>query len=143
VAAGAAQRSTVRALAGCYTLDLSPWSPAHAPGADSAAVTLPRRIALDTALAGGRFAAGSYQVGVIGDDARPVGMSATWAPIAKPSPAAPDSVQILWSTGFRGVRLRLAHEGGMLRGEAATFGDVDRPDQRSTVRATRIACPRD
>jgi len=142
-AAGAARGFTVREVAGCYTLALSPWVPALELGADARSVALPSRIVLDSTRADDSVAAVQYRILAAPGVPRSVHRSATWAPIPARTAGVPDSVQLSWSTGVGGVRMRLARDGEMLRGEATAFWEVDRPTQRSTVRATRIPCPRD
>jgi hypothetical protein len=113
-AALAAQRPlSPRAVAGCYALVLDPWTPALP---DTRYPTPPARIVLDTLPAEGR---GAFRVRPApGTPPGPHG-SASWAPL----PASSDSLRILWSTGARGVEVRLRAAGGTLRGRAVAFTD--------------------
>lgn len=118
---------------GCWALALSPWTPAAELGTDSVFITPPARIELtaDSSI-----------------DARPTGL------VVRPAPGTratihrfvywerlgPDSLRIVFSTGFSGVLMRLARSGETLRGSARTFWDAQRPVQTSAVTATPIPC---
>lgn len=54
----------------------------------------------------------------------------------------PDSLEVIWSTGFAGVQLAFRVRGDSLVGRALAFADVRRQLQPSaTVVATRRSCP--
>ena len=58
---------------------------------------------------------------------------------------AGDSVDLGWSTGYTGVRLRLGVRGDTLVGRAVTFRDVHHPGEppapAAPARAVRTRCP--
>jgi hypothetical protein len=125
----------VRARSGCYALTLGRWS-GPLPTSSPEAHTPPVRFRLDTIALmtrpGRRFAVDPAQV-------IPGRMAASWALLPN------DSIGMFWSTGFIGVRLRLAVRGDSLVGFATAFRDahspLDPPDPTASVTATRAVCP--
>lgn len=118
----------------CYDLELGPWQPFIELEADSIYVAPPPRIFLDTVPGAGL--------------GRPTGYSLTTAPGAIPSihrlswwaPAGSDSIEFVWTTGFSGLRARLATTSRPLVGTAETSWDFGRPVQHATITATAISC---
>ena len=124
--------TVVQRRAGCYALKLGRWSgplPTNSPEAH----TPPSRFRLDTAVVrpGSRYAVEPAQV-------VPGRMAAAWAPLRGAS------IGMFWSTGYIGVRLRLAVRGDSLVGMATAFRDshspLDPPDATAPVVATRSKC---
>ena len=124
---------------GCFRLHLGEWSHPFASGVptlhippeiirfDTTEVTFPRRAP-----------SGRYQlrpnVAAIAASRRP------WDPAW--TRTAPDSVQLLWTTGFSGVMLNLAVRGDSLFGLAtARYDVVGPPVPRAQVTGWRVACP--
>jgi hypothetical protein len=122
----------VHSRAGCYALTLGRWS-GPLPTSNSEAHTPPSRFRLDTLVVrpGSRFAVEPAQV-------VPGRMAASWAPVGN------DSISVFWSTGYIGVRLRLAVRGDSLIGRATAFRDahdlLDPPPASASVVATRTKC---
>lgn len=122
-------------LVGCYDVELGPWMSETPSESDSLFVTPPPRIQLHSTAGKG-----------LGD--RPQDLALTPAPGALPSVhrysswewIGPDSIELSWTTGFSGLRMRLAVGGPALRGTAETFWDFTRDRQRAQVVATRVAC---
>jgi hypothetical protein len=52
----------------------------------------------------------------------------------------PDSVQVVFTTGFSGVVLFVHPDGSAWRGVAATFWDFDRQHQYAPVLLTPLSC---
>ena len=124
--------AVVQKRAGCYTLKLGRWSgtlPTNSPEAH----TPPSWFRLDTEIVrpGSRLAVEPAQV-------VPGRMPASWAPLRG------DSISLFWSTGYIGVRLRLAVRGDSLVGLATAFRDshtpLDPPNATASVLATRTKC---
>jgi hypothetical protein len=121
-------------VAGCFDLELGPWQP-PLPGADSIFLGLPPRIELDT---------------IHGEDyfTQSRGFALRPAPGAMPSVhrhtywnwISPDSIRLVFSTGFSGLSMRLAVKERELVGIAQGFWDFPREQQASQVVATRVGC---
>jgi hypothetical protein len=120
-------------LAGaCYDLSVGSWRPAPLRGADTIYIAPPSRVRFDTVRAersSDRFAM-------------------TTAPGALPSvhrfaiwwPVGGDSVGLIWSTGFSGLRMKLGGQPDELRGEAEAFWDFPRDPLTAEVTARRVSC---
>lgn len=124
---------------GCYRLQLGEWSDPFASGMpslhippeiirfDTTEVTFPRR-------APSRRYQLHPNVAAIAASRRP------WDPAW--TRTAPDSVHLLWTTGFSGVMLDLAVRGDSLFGRAtARYDVVGPPVPRAQVIGWRVACP--
>ncbi|GJG86473.1 hypothetical protein tb265_16540 [Gemmatimonadetes bacterium T265] len=124
----------MRALAGCYRLTVGSWQRAPAGGPTMTSQQPPARFRLDTVVLpppfDHRFA---VQPAKVAGGNWPAGRS-----------VAGDSVDLWWSTGFTGVRLRLAARGDTLVGRAETHHDShvvgEPPDPEAPVRAVRTRC---
>ena len=129
------QDSLPRALIGCWTVSLEAWRPVMRLGADTIFSTPPKTIEIPAVRGTASFEAGGWIV-------RP-------APGVRPSIhrfsylvfVAPDSVRIVWTTGFSGLTMRLGLKGGSLRGTAETFWDFGRPPQVAQATLTHARCP--
>ena len=55
-------------------------------------------------------------------------------------PKGPQSIEIVWTTGFSGLGMGLKLEGDDLRGKAKTFWDFDRKEQTADVVARKVDC---
>jgi len=127
----------IRKIAGCYALTLGRWSrPLRSEEGGPTVQTPPSSFRLDTVPVQKtgqvpRFAVEPVQL-VAGR------MPASWA--LSPN----DSINLFWSTGFVGVRLRLAVHGDSLLGVATAFHDAhafgEPPDPSAAVVATRTVC---
>lgn len=125
----------VRRFAGCYALSLGPWSGPLPDGSSTAAYAPPSLFRLDTLPVGThpqRFAVAPAEL-ILGR------VAASWALLPY------DVIDMFWSTGFIGVRLRLSARADSLVGTAVTFHDAHRsgepPDPQASVIATRTSCP--
>lgn len=125
--------------AGCYAVELGPWSPAR-QASNLPYLTPPEMIQLDTAM---------VQVSRSGDlkhrlwpfpDVRtvPLDSIAYWEPLSG------DSVGLSWSTGLSGVFIRAARQPYGFSGMTQRWIDVPPPPgqswPRADVRAERVAC---
>ncbi|HKG94564.1 MAG TPA: hypothetical protein VKA84_21805, partial [Gemmatimonadaceae bacterium] len=125
-------------LRGCYELRLDRWTPAPPAGGGAGSPLPPRRIELT-----GEPAPPAAGAPVASSLVRAPDDAAAGAPrLAFWHLAAGDSVEVVWSDGTRGVRLRLAPDaaGTTLRGEARTFSDTPGPEQRARALARKAAC---
>jgi hypothetical protein len=125
----------VRALSGCYVVTLGAWSGPLPPTGDALAHTPPMQFRLDTLTTSRR----------IGFVVQPTTLVASDRPLTAWRPIAPDSVRIVWSTGFVGVALHLRVIRDSLIGLATTFHDYhpagELPDPTARVVAVRSRCP--
>ena len=130
-ASGAPER-----IAGCYAVELGPWSGSF-PSGSPASHQPPPNIRLDTARFTGRFSAGAAYlqleppIAIPGRQRMSLGR---WR-------VAGDSVFLLWSDGFSGVSLSLGLRADSLRGVAYPLYDVIGPVQpTASVLIRRAAC---
>jgi len=121
-------------IQGCYELTLSPWRPNLRIGEDFKFITPPHRVQLFAE----RGTQGWEQDGYI----------------VKPAPGVPSSIhrgsywlpkkehwiEILWTTGFSGLSMDLRVEGDVMRGEAKSFWDFPRQQQKADVVARKVDC---
>jgi hypothetical protein len=131
----AQSQSPPTAAVGCYAVKMGAWEPVVSLGADTIETIPPARIELlaDTVTSGrGR---GAWII-------RPApGAGASYhrfVSFYRPAPA--DSLDLTWTTGFSGLRMRVARSGTELVGWAQTFWDFERTRQRAPVRLIREPC---
>jgi hypothetical protein len=122
----------VAAVAGCYELKLSPWSPVISLGADQVFATPPARVAL-TATPEHTWDAHAFEVRAAAGAAASVHTFSYWTGDAH-------HVHIVWTNGHSGLTMDLKARGSDLVGTAHTFWDFSRPQQTSHVVATMIPC---
>jgi hypothetical protein len=121
-------------LAGaCYDILMGPWrQPTDQLRADSIFIAPPSRVRFDTARSErqpDRFVL-STPLGALPS----VHRMAYWWPLGS------DSVALVWSTGYSGLRMRLGGEPAELRGEARAFWDFPRDPLTAGVTARRVLC---
>jgi hypothetical protein len=120
--AAKARSSTLASVAGCYRINLGRWSWRFPSGLTTEHIP-PEHFELDTALLGPP------------DDAWHQRRVMPQMLVVAPRHVWPagwrfngaDSIEVTWSTGFAGVRLRLRSYGDTLRGRAQSFYDVVGP----------------
>ncbi len=138
-------RSFLQRTAGCYALTLGGWSalPLRRNGYPES-TTPPARFRLDTLVFpsawGPQLAVEpAHLVPRNIEASRPGNVKASWAVLSQ------DSIGIIWSDGFVGVRLRLAARGDSMVGLATTFHDAhiigEPPDPSAPAVAVRAPCP--
>jgi hypothetical protein len=129
----AGQAATPAALAGvCYDLSLGPWRPRPLAGPDSIYIAPPSRVRFDT----------------VRSERSPDRFALATPPGALPSvhryawwrPVDGDRVELLWSTGYSGLRMTLGGAQGELRGEARAFWDFPSDPLTADAVARRVAC---
>lgn len=134
-AQSSAGSASVRQLSGCYRLTLGAWSGTLPVTGMPQARTPPPCFRLDTAVAPKNAAWFSVEPATLVELSR---MPAAWKPVLG------DSLAIFWSTGFVGVRLRLAVRGDSLLGTAETFHDAhfqgEPPDPSAAAIVVREPC---
>jgi hypothetical protein len=121
-------------LTGCYRLRLGAWS-GRLPAADSLE-TPPRLFALDSTPATTPLPFGMRVEPPNPAHTTPVGREPRWWR------TGPDSVYVVWSNGFDGVKLDLVTDGHALRGIAQAFAGANgRQRPQARVLASRVVCP--
>jgi hypothetical protein len=120
-------------LAGaCYDLSIGPWRSTQQLAEDSIYIAPPSRVRFDTARTErwpDRF------VLLTAPGAVPsVHRHALWRSVGS------DSLELMWSTGFSGLRMTLGGQRGELHGEARAFWDFDRTPSTADAIARRVPC---
>ena len=108
-------------VAGCYALTLGGWTAAHEAPAPPAVIVLLDSIGTDL------LEAGTTLVRPSPVDTNSFGYLAWWT---RP---VPDSLTVVFTTGFVGVELRLAWTGTAWAGQASAFTDVAPPVQATAA----------
>ena len=132
-AAAVGQQKPADPLVGCYRLMVGPWEPPLHPG-NAVYQTPPERFRLSEETGEGPFERGRTLVRPVIPHGRTP--SAYWQRVDS------DSVRVVWTNGFAGVRLHLQLAADSLRGTARTFTDVvgGPPAPQAEAVARRTAC---
>jgi len=124
----------------CYRLELGAWSGPF-PSGSPTLHQVPEAIRLDTVSLPAMPWPGHYQRAAPSQaprNGRPERFPPHWRLFAQ------DSLEIIWTTGFGGVTLRLRQAHDALSGAAYAFNDVEGPgivQPTAPVKGTRIDCP--
>lgn len=121
--------------AGCYVAEIGDWSPPR-PAGNEAHQSPPEQFVLKDSTGSSHFERGRKII-------RPVIPVGGGTPNAFWEQIGSDSVQVVWTNGFAGVRMRLAIEGDVLRGTATAFTDVRWEGMElptAVVEARRVEC---
>ena len=129
------QQGVVQRVQGCWALTRGPWWPPLPIGEDSIFSALPRRIELQNRRGTGVFEKEGWLVRPASGQPSSVHTYSYFAPLGQ------DTVEIVWTTGFSGLTMRLGVTRDTLRGVAETFWDFPRPTQTTKVVLTRVQCP--
>jgi hypothetical protein len=121
-------------IQGCYELTLSAWRPNLNLGEDVVFVTPPHRIHLFAERGTQGWESEGYVVKPAPGVAPSLHRGSYW------SPKNPQSIEIVWTTGFSGLAMILKIEGTDLRGEARSFWDFPRRQQKADVTARKVEC---
>ncbi len=131
---------TVDPVVGCYAVEVGEWRPAMREGDEE------YQIPPDTVRLGSEPLAGSPTERPW-MTVRPLIPEGPWgrSPVAYWSRNGPDSLRIVWSNGYVGVRMSLRIiDDGRLEGVAATFSDARRegvPFPSTGATLTPVECP--
>lgn len=138
VVGAAVQAQTAHDLAGCYALALTRESGAP-PTSWLENQIPPAQFRLDTARVTHGFTGFVVQPPFLGQIPRRVPVPGVWKFIAR------DSIQVVWSDGYVGVRVELRVRDDALSGHASPFQDAvivgDPPPPVASALAIRTACP--
>jgi hypothetical protein len=118
----------------CYEVQLGPWAPQLALGADTAFSVPPRRFHVD-ARPDSTLGRTAYPVRALPGAGGPVHSRGQWSVVR------PDSVRVVFTTGFSGVVLQLSQDGTTWVGVASTFWDFPRQEQNAPVTLVPTGCP--
>jgi len=124
----------VESVVGCWQVSIGRWEPNMSIGEDTIFSWPPRSIELQAVKGTRTFEDHGWLV-------RP-------APGVRPSvhdfsffeTRGSDSIDVVWTTGFSGLTMRLGRVGDTLRGQARTFWDFPRTAQTAEVLLARISC---
>lgn len=119
---------------GCYELALSHWEPHLDLGADQSFITPPQRVRLSTEPGPNGIEIRGYLLKPVPADKPSIHRWSFW------KPEADRNVFLVWTTGFSGLTMTLHPEGTDLKGQAKTFWDFGRIEQRADVLARKIEC---
>lgn len=120
----------------CMDLSLGEWKPAMDIGGDSLYLAPPPRVYFDTV----PYTRGAM---VAGDDRRLVparGALPSVHRIAVWRPSTDGGIEVIWSSGFSGLRGVLQREGDGWTGQVRSFWDFGRPVQEAQIRGTVVSC---
>jgi hypothetical protein len=121
-------------IQGCYELTLSAWRPNLNIGEDAVFVTPPHRIQLFAERGTQGWESEGYVVKPAPGVEPSIHRGSYW------SPKSSESLEIVWTTGFSGLAMILKVEGTDLRGEAQSFWDFPRRQQKADVTARKVGC---
>jgi hypothetical protein len=128
--------NAIQAPPTCYDIRLGDWTPRLKLGEDTAYVLPPRRISVAPNETGAWRPLVELAHDVRAVVPRPGSQHRRgyWRTL----PA--DSAEVVFTTGFSGVRFFVHRDGDNWRGVAETFWDFDRPSQHAPVTLTRASC---
>jgi len=128
-ACGEAPTAPARAVAGCYALTLSRWA-----GDASEIGALPDSVRLLDVRGASALEVGRTLLRAYPDSSRSHFRWAWWEPVT------PDTLRIIFSTGYTGARLELRPEGAGFAGRVTAFVDYGADPATATARLTPFAC---
>jgi hypothetical protein len=121
-------------IQGCYELGTLTWRPDLKLGEDGEFITPPSRIQILAERGNKGFEQEGYLVRPASGVPRSIHRASYWVP------KGPNTIEIIWTTGFSGLTMRLDHEGETLKGKATSFWDFPRRKQTADVVAHKVDC---
>lgn len=118
---------------GCYELGILQWRPGM-PGEDAVFMTPPRRIQLLAEPGTQGWEKDHYPVRPAPGFPASIHRASFWTPTGS------NTIEIVWTTGFSGVTMKLKLEGETLKGKAKAFWDFPRSGQSAHIVAPKIDC---
>jgi hypothetical protein len=119
---------------GCYELTMSAWQPTVDIGKDEVFITPPHRIQLFAEKGKQGWEAEGYVVKAAPGIPSSIHRGSYWLP------KKGQTIEIVWTTGFSGLVMGMKVEGDVMRGEARSFWDFDRKQQKADVVARKVDC---
>lgn len=121
------------AVQGCYELGVLKWHPAW-KGDDLVFITPPARIQILAEKGTKMFENGQYLVRPAPGFPASIHRASYWKPVGA------KTIEIIWTTGFSGLTMKLNLEGDTLKGKAETFWDFPRRGQTAPIAAPKVDC---
>jgi hypothetical protein len=118
---------------GCYELGVLKWDP-ELKGEDAVFIAPPARIQILAERGTKGFENGKYLVRPAPGVPPSIHRASFWKPVG------PKTIEIVWTTGFSGLTMKLSLEGDTLKGKASTFWDFPRGGQTAPVVAPKVDC---
>jgi hypothetical protein len=122
------------AIQGCYELGALSWKPDLKIGEDEVFITPPQRIQLLAEPGSVGFEKNGYLVRPAPGFPKSIHRASYW------ESTGPRTIEVVFTTGFSGLSMKLKVEGETLRGEAKTHWDFPRRKQSAQVNARKIEC---
>ena len=122
------------AIQGCYELGALSWKPALKLGEDEVFITPPQRIQLLAEPGSVGFEKNGYLVRPAPGFPKSIHRASYW------ESTGPRTIEVVFTTGFSGLLMKLKVEGETLRGEAKTHWDFPRRKQTAQVNARKTEC---
>jgi len=118
----------------CYRLSFSEWS-RDSRAKDMAWMMPPTLLALTRQPTSGHAEPGSFRILPDGNPA----LKGERMPFAYWRPTGPETVEVIWSNGFAGIRMTLRRQGHDLEGSAVTISDTP-GTETSGARGEHVEC---
>jgi hypothetical protein len=125
---------TPEQVIGCYELGVLKWP--HDLGEDNVFITPPVRIEIMPEKGSKGFEVNGYLVRPAPGVSPSIHRASYWRPTGK------TTIEIVWTTGFSGLSMKLHVEREALKGKAKPFWDFPRWGQTAHVLAHKIDCGR-
>lgn len=121
-------------IQGCYGLGTLSWKPDLKLGEDQKFITPSQRIQILAERGSVGFEKNGYLVRPAPGFPKSIHTASYW------ESTGPRTIEVVFTTGFSGLSMKLEIEGGMLRGEAKTHWDFPRTGQTAQVNARKTEC---
>ena len=130
----AAQAVLPSRVVGCYSIELGRWEPTIALGGDADFLQPPTRIELLADVGTSSIERGKWLI-------RPApGVAASRHRFSYFGAVGRDSIELVWTSGFSGLRMTVALHSDTLRGHAHALWDFDRQQQSAPAQVIRRPC---
>jgi hypothetical protein len=121
-------------IQGCYDLGTLSWKPDLKLGEDQEFITPPQRIQILAERGSTGFEKNGYLVRPAPGFSKSIHRASYW------ESTGPQTIEVVFTTGFSGLTMKLKVEGETLRGEAKTHWDFPRRKQTAQVNARKTEC---
>jgi len=121
-------------IQGCYDLGKLSWEPDLKLGEDQEFITPPPRIRILAERGSIGFEKNRYLVRPAPGFPKSIHTASYW------ESTSPSTIEVVFTTGFSGLSMKLKIEGETLRGEAKTHWDFPRRGQTAQINARKTEC---